>query len=113
MVTESYSFFFRSDGVLPEGLAEVVCTLTCATSGEPHERRMKVCQCLHQVLAERAVLAVLPQLRCLGQQGYIIQPEGTGLIGYDREAAVNRALGLELAGVFMPVFIQVVYGDGV
>ena len=44
---------------------------------------------LHKILAEWAELAVLPELRGFGEQGYIIQPECSGGICPDSQTAVN------------------------
>ena len=52
---------------------------------------MKVGQSLNQVLAERTVLAVHPQLRGLRQKRHEIEPECSGSICDDGKTAVHAA----------------------
>ena len=62
MVAELDALLARAHGVLPEHLAAIDVSLCGAASRETHKLWMKVRHCLNKVLAERAILAIHPEL---------------------------------------------------
>ena len=113
VVAEAQPLLRSAYGVLPEHLSEIVRTFGSAAAREAHEGRVKFGKSLHHILAERSVLAFVPELGGFRKKGHEIEIENSRGISKYAETAVLPAKSSEAAFVFLPIIWYILENENI